>query len=221
VSNCGRQGLKRILGKLTDIAEDTRYASETGGWQNATRVFVKEIWALFFHTRELLVLTHSLEDPFDILEPRIPISLGQGAPQDIDKLGNMAPPSYRTHYQRLFTHEGSACSIATYRERIVACCWSRTRAAPDIRHPLVRLESDQAYIHSIYTTPAFRRLGIQSALISYHNAWLRNQGYKHIITIVATSNTASLKMMRKLGYKETGRLKHRRILFWELKTVVK
>jgi ribosomal protein S18 acetylase RimI-like enzyme len=205
---------ERVLNKVTDIPKDSLYALRTRGLPEAIRILARETRSLFFNNVELVILACSLEGPIKVPEPRIPIRIRQGRPEDTNPLGDIVSPSYRRHYRRLFAREGSFCFVAIHQAEIIAFCWASTYVDPELHRARLQLEPWEAYPHDAYTAAEYRRMGVQSALIAHRNTWLRDQGYKRIIALVRTDNTASLTMLHKLGYQEVGRLRRQRILLW-------
>jgi RimJ/RimL family protein N-acetyltransferase len=55
-----------------------------------------------------------------------------------------------------------------------------------------------------YSLPAYRRMGLSGANFATCCRFLREQGYRRLLTRVEVGNIAALALCRKLGYQEVG-----------------
>ena len=209
--------MHKILTRLIAPLEDSRFTLKTDGWRAAARALAAEVGQLVYSSLEFIVLARSLENLGGIPEPQIPVEFRPGVPQDIDRLGHVVSPSKLRYFQHLFTCSGLHCFVAAHEGELIACTWATTHIAPERERYGLDLEPWEAYGHNTNTAPAYRRLGIMSALLTYRNQWLHDQGCTRLITLVNADNAPSLEMTHKLGLKDIGRIKHRRILWWQKK----
>jgi GNAT superfamily N-acetyltransferase len=209
--------MEQVFGKLIAPVQNSWYALKTAGWREAGKVLLKQVRQLVLSSAEFVILACSIENPGNIPEPRIPVELRRGLPEDIDKLGDLVSPSSLKYFKYLFSCDGLFCFVATHEGRIIACCWASTRFAPDRTRYHLNLAPWEAYVHNSYTAPEYRRLGVMSSLIAYRSMWLHNKGYRRLISLIDPNNVPSLRMDQKMGFQEIDRVKSCRILWWEKK----
>jgi GNAT superfamily N-acetyltransferase len=209
--------MNKILTRLIAPLEDSRFALQADGWQAAARTLVAQVGLLVYSSVEFIVLARSLENLEDAPEPHIPVEFRPGVPQDLGRLGHVVSPSRLRYFEHLFTCSGLYFFVAVHEGQLIACTWASTHVAPARERYDLKLEPWEAYGHNTNTAPAHRRQGIMSALLTYRNQWLRHQGCTRLITLVSADNAPSLGMTHKLGLEDIGRIKHRRILWWQKK----
>lgn len=61
-----------------------------------------------------------------------------------------------------------------------------------------------ADVQTLWVDPAFRKLGIATALKQHGEAWAREQGLDHISTFVHGKNSSMLKLNESLDYEVVG-----------------
>ena len=211
--------MNKILTRLIAPLEDSRFTLKADGWRAAARALATEVGQLVYSSLEFIVLARSLENLGGIPEPQIPVELRPGVPQDVDRLGHVVSPSKLRYFHHLFRCSGLYCFVATHEGELIACSWASTHIAPERERFNLELEPWEAYGHNANTAPAYRQLGVMSALLTYRNRWLHDQGCTRLITLVNADNAPSLGMTHKLGLEDIGRIKHRRILWWQKKEI--
>lgn len=211
--------MRNILTRLIAPLEDSRFTLKTDGWQAAARTLAVQVGQLVYSSFEFTVLARSLENLGPIPEPHIRVEIRPGVPEDLDRLGKVVAPSRLRYFQHLFRCSGLYCFVAIHQGELVACSWASTHIAPERERYDLELEPWEAYGHNANTAPAYRQLGIMSAVLTYRNKWLHDQGCTRLITLVNAENAPSLGMTHKLGLQDIGRIKHRRILWWQKKEI--
>lgn len=70
----------------------------------------------------------------------------------------------------------------------------------------VELGKDDAYLFDCFAVPEYRGQGLQTMMTRYRLHLARSQGAKRAFVIVFSGNKASLRVQRRLGSKEVGRI---------------
>jgi ribosomal protein S18 acetylase RimI-like enzyme len=131
---------------------------------------------------------------------------------DLARFEGLVRPSERHYFRQRLTH-GRRCFLALDNNNLAAYCWATTQVEFEIDNLEISLQPGDAYLDDAYTVPAYRRLGIQSALHVYRLRYLLNIGCRRAVLIVRTTNTASQNLVGKLGYHQVDRLSFRRLLW--------
>jgi ribosomal protein S18 acetylase RimI-like enzyme len=163
-----------------------------------------------YHRIEYLIYAYSLQDPLPTFEARLPVTFRVAGPEDLPYLQNIVSPSEFAHFGKRLAH-GRICTLALYRGKITAYVWLTDKVKYEIDNLELRLESGDAYIDDAYTLPAYRRQGIQTAMVLQQLRYLQEHGFKRAVAIVAVDNIPSQQVCERLGFKRAGQLSFRRI----------
>lgn len=77
----------------------------------------------------------------------------------------------------------------------------------------MHLPEDTVYITGAYSVPEIRRKGFAFKIFKDVVNYYKNEGYNKAICVINPSNSASLKMSKKLGFKEYQIIHFKRFLF--------
>jgi ribosomal protein S18 acetylase RimI-like enzyme len=198
--------------KFISIISDLRERTYRAGWRQAGRWFVETIISLPHRHIEYAVFTRSLLEPLPVIESCLPVTLRLATKVDLQCFRGLVPPSEIRHFAHRLAH-GRYCFVALDDENLAACCWATTQVELDVDNLKIRLQPGDVYGDDAYTVPAYRRQGIQTALLVYRLEYMRNLGCQRVVAIVEENNTASQQMVRRLGYQEADRLSFRCISF--------
>jgi ribosomal protein S18 acetylase RimI-like enzyme len=201
-------GLAKLKGLIEDLGAWTRQA----GWKGAVPWALRVLLSLPYCHTEYTVFVRSLHQPLPDVEPRLAVALRPAAEVDLERFRGLVPPSQLDYFRQRLAH-GRHCFLALDGEHLAAYCWATERVEQDTDNLELHLQPGDVYGDDAYTVPAYRRQGIQSALLVYRLDYMRNLGYQRLVAIVAVDNKPSQGMVRKLGYREAGHLSFRRILW--------
>jgi ribosomal protein S18 acetylase RimI-like enzyme len=201
-------GLAKLKGLIEDLGARTRQA----GWTGIVPWLFQALVSLPYCHTEYTVFVRSLREPLPAVEPRLAVTLRPAAEADLERFRDLVPPSELGYFRRRLAH-GRHCFLALDGEHLAAYCWATNRVERDIDNLELHLQPGDVYGDDAYTAPAYRRQGIQSALLVYRLDYVRSLGYQRLVAIVAEDNEPSQRMVRKLGYQEAGHLSFRRILW--------
>lgn len=178
----------------------------------AERWLVATLASLPYRRIEYTVFARSLLEPLPVVELRSPVTLCQAHEADLACFRELILPSKLCHFSHRLAH-GRYCFVALNGESLAAYCWATTRVNFRVDNLEMRLQPGDAYFDDAFTVPAYRRQGIQEALHLYRMGYMRDLGCRRAVLIVRDDNTASLGLIRKLGYQEVDHLSFRRILW--------
>lgn len=97
--------------------------------------------------------------------------------------------------------EHKVCIIALIKDKIVYYRWISFE-----RKNLVPLEDKEAYLFDAYTLPEYRRLGIHTAGSVECLRVAKEKGCERVIASASLRNYPAQKTLRKLRFKEAGRV---------------
>jgi len=198
--------------KFARLLHDLRAQVQRDGWRQTSRWLVGALVSLPYCHIEYKVFARSLVEPLPTARPRLPVALRPATAADLARFEGLVPPSELRHFAHRLAH-GRYCFVALDVDRLAAYCWATTRVEFGIDNLEMQLQAEDAYVDDAFTVPAFRRKGIQTAVHLYRLEYLRNLGCRRAILIVDAKNTASQRLVRKLGYQEVDHLSFQRILW--------
>jgi ribosomal protein S18 acetylase RimI-like enzyme len=198
--------------KLVCLILDLREIARRGDWYQIGRWFIETLISLPYRRIEYTVFVRSLLEPLPVVEPRLPVTLGRATEADLVRFRDLVPPSGLRYFARRLAR-GRYCFLALEGENLAAYCWATTQVDPGVDNLEIQLQPGDCYGDDAYTFPAYRRQGIQTALLLYRLVYMKNLGYQRLIAIVEDDNVASQRMVRKLGYRVMDHLSFRRILW--------
>jgi ribosomal protein S18 acetylase RimI-like enzyme len=198
--------------KSTQLFQDMRVQAQRDGWRQTGRWLVGTIISLPYCRIEYTVFARSLMKPLPTAEPRMPVDLRPATQTDLARFDGLVPPSELSHFSRRLAN-GRFCFLALDGENLAAYCWASTQVEFDIDNLEMRLQPGDAYVDDAYTVPAYRRQRIQTAVHLFRLGYMRDLGCQRAILIVDDKNTASQRLVRKLGYREWDHLTFRRVLW--------
>jgi ribosomal protein S18 acetylase RimI-like enzyme len=201
-----------ILEKLTLLFHDLRLQAQRDGWRQTGRWLIGTLISVPFCRIEYTVFARSLMEPLPTAEPRMSVSMRPATQTDLARFDGLVPPSELRHFARRLAH-GRYCFLALDGENLAAYCWASTQIEFDIDNLEMRLRPGDAYVDDAYTVPAYRRQRIQTAVHLFRLGYMRDLGCQRAILIVDEKNTASQRLVRKLGYQEADHLSFQRVLW--------
>ena len=169
----------------------------------------------------LLRMEIALDSPFNIREPRIPITVRFAEPGDLERL-RRAPASSRIRQSSRLENvssllrSGDAGFVALCEDEIAGYAWVSIGPTPKIAQWNVQLSTKDAYIHTAYTVPQFRRQGIHSTLNDHRIRFAQEKGCRRAYVLVLADNKGALRSDELTGFKRVARLVRWRFLGKEI-----
>ncbi len=197
--------------RLFELVQDWNYLIQRDGWRAALPVVGKEITRLPGRYMRFVILARSLLDPLPDPTPRLAIEIREFRPADLDLVRPINRPSeIKTCASRLaHGHQGL---LGLYQGQPVGYAWSCTETSLERIH--LELEPGDVLCTDAYTAPAFRNLGIQTALKLALFCLLRDTGYRRAIAYIEQHNYPSIAIWHRLGSQVVGHFSFIRIGPW-------
>jgi len=198
--------------KFARLLQDLRAQAQRDGWRQTGRWLAESLVSLPYCRIEYTVFARSLLESLPAAQPRLPVVLRRATAADLARFEGFVLPSELRHFAHRLAR-GRYCFLAVDADNLAAYCWATTNVEFAIDNLKMQLQPEDAYVDDAFTVPAFRRKGIQTAVHLYRLEYMRNLGCQRAILIVDAKNTASQRLVRKLGYQEVDHLSFRRILW--------
>ncbi len=150
--------------------------------------------------------------------PRIAAAFAELSESDADSMASaMGLKNPKQIMRRLA--QSRRCFAAKTEGNIVAYGWVSTgRECIGEMGRQIHLQADEAYVWDCVTLPAYRRLGLYTALLSFINNTLLEDGYRRIWIGSNLDNQPSIRGFANAGYQPAVAITHVRItslnLYW-------
>ncbi len=176
-----------------DAALAYRHEGVRGAWKALATRSVHRL----ARAGRLIVFAHPLDEDLPISLPD-DVRITQASDADWPALGAIVARRELPRVRALLA-SGRCCLIAWRGDRPVGYAWVARGVGPDVViWPLpFRFPADAAYLWNLYVVPAERANGIGSALARARLRIARERGCREGWRMVAPSNAASLKTVRK------------------------
>jgi len=112
-------------------------------------------------------------------------------------------------------NNGGVGFVALKDSKPVGCCWISFRIIPGLIRVPVPLAAGDAYLLSLFVSPAHQNKRYGRVLAAHRLRYLRQKGYKRGIITVHKDNAPALRVDRAVGYTDIGGVTHTRFLFWD------
>jgi ribosomal protein S18 acetylase RimI-like enzyme len=156
--------------------------------------------------RRVLLLERWLDDPIDLVTPRVPVAFSPLEPPQIDEYLRFHDEAPRASIERRLAR-GDECFLARTEGRIVCASWiARTDFLMGSLSYLYPVAPSEAYLYDSYTAPDLRGQAIAPALGVYVLERLRRAGLVRVTMAVPPENTANRRARAKTGFRECGRI---------------
>jgi ribosomal protein S18 acetylase RimI-like enzyme len=182
---------------LKTLPGDARVGYRHEGAPGLWKALAGRVFHRVFRAGRVIVFAHRLEDR---LEPGTPpgVEIRNAGLGDVRALASIAGRREADRAEKLLTN-GRHCLIAWRGDQPVGYAWVADHAGPDIIvWPMpFDLPAGAAYLWNLYVLPRERSSGIGSALALARLRLARERGFQEGWRMVAPSNGASLRTVRK------------------------
>jgi ribosomal protein S18 acetylase RimI-like enzyme len=189
--------LNKYLEDLKTLPGDARLGYRHEGAAGIWKALAGRVIHRVFRAGRVTVFAHLLEDRIEATTlPGVVIrNAGLG---DVRALASIAGQREAGRAEKLLAN-GRHCLIAWRGEQPVGYAWVADHAGPDIMvWPLpFDFPAGAAYLWNLYVLPRERSTGIGSALALARLRLAQKRGFREGWRMVAPSNTASLRTVRK------------------------
>lgn len=149
---------------------------------------------------KFLILDRLLSEPIPLIKSEKEILIKVATEADV-KMMRKEIGRLRVNQFLKRMKENKVCIIALIKDKIVYYRWISFE-----RKNLVPLQDKEAYLFDAYTLPEYRRLGIHTAGSAECLRIAKEKGYERVIVSVSFWNYPAQKTLRRLGFKEAGRV---------------
>ena len=174
---------------------------------------VRSAKQFLFWRSDCILYACSLKQPISSGKSTVDFTFVEMQISDLHLFATMKKSSDMFWYKTLLK-EGRVCILALKEHQLAAYGWVSSKADPVIERTYVPLAQDQVFIFDLFTKPAFRRQGIQSALLRHILELSRQKGYKRALSLVRDDNVPSLNLHHKLNFQAVCHFTTIRIMGW-------
>lgn len=192
------------LNRLGELFEDWKYLLRRDGVRSAAPVIGLELLRLPYRRLRFVILARELSDPLPAFQPKIPLEIRPFVPNDLTFAQAMDRPSEARLCQRRL-ERGQTGFVASTGGQIAAYAWACTEMDPHLERVTFNLLPGDFLCTDVFTVPAWRGQGIQTALTLARMEHYKALGYQRAICYIEQHNTPSLAVwQRKLESKTLG-----------------
>ncbi len=149
--------------------------------------------------RRLLLRERPLSQPFPEVSARVPVCVRLLAAGEIDAYMAFRPDQSFAEVLRRFD-EGQQCFVAWHDRRIIHAGWAVTgRARIEYLSTEIALAPDEVYWYDVFTSPAFRGLGVSPARMLEMIRYFRDRGYRCQFAANLPENRSGVRQGEKVG----------------------
>ena len=196
--------IRQRLAKLVEILENINDTRQSKGFFAAIAQVLVAIKEQIFFKSEAVLFVRSVEELVAGIKIIEGVTVREAQAQDLALFEPVVERSDVLWY-RLLLERGRNCLIALKDDQLAAYVWLTPQIDPHLERTYVPLVPGDIYVFEIRTIPVFRRQGFQKILLEYLTEWAQERDYERIVSVVETSNDASLKLHIKLGYQPISR----------------
>jgi GNAT superfamily N-acetyltransferase len=200
--------------RFLELTEDWRFYIRRDGLFAALPVVAAEAAAVPFRRLSYVLFVRELGEPLPAVEAKIPLEIRPFRREDLEAARTMDRPSEgRLCAKRLaMGHRGL---VALHEREPVGYAWGCAEINSEVERVHLRLEQGDVLCTDVFTVPAWRNNGVQTALALARFKLFRDLGYRRAICYIEARNTPSLAVwQRKLGCTTAGRIDFFRIGPW-------
>jgi len=153
----------------------------------------------------------SLPDP-EINCP-IDLEIREAKKEEIENFKNMPPPFPR-HYEYYAIHGLRHCYLGLHKGKLVFIGWIKyPEEFQNFVLKLRKLKPTEAHPNHFFTLESYRGKNIYTKVMNFFSVKLRSEGFTHLIGTIPKPNLASIKGIKKSGFKEIGKVYYLK-MFW-------
>lgn len=192
-----RAPLAKYAADLASLPRDAALGYRNEGLRGVWDAVATRTVHRVIRTSRLTVFAQTLERIADVPPPS-GISIARLRAEETEALAPIAAERDRERFRRLL--EIGCIGLAAWRgERPVGYAWVAPEMRPEVSHCPLHLPAHAAYLWDLYVVPSERGSGLGSALAAERLRTARELGRTEGWRMIAPSNTASLRTLRRSG----------------------
>ena len=150
--------------------------------------------------RRLILRERPLSQRFPDVSARVPVCVSLLAAGEIDAYMAFRPDQSIAEVRRRLD-EGQQCFAVWHDRRIIHAAWAVTgRARIEYLSTEITLAPDEVCSYDVFTSPAFRGLGVSPARLLEMVRYFRDRGYRCLLGAILPENRSSLREGEKVGW---------------------
>jgi len=200
--------------RISEFTEDWRYLWRRDGGRAALPVIAQDIVRLPFRHLKFLILACSLEQPLPGIKPQVGLDIRIFEQADLEHVKEIDRPSEARQCARRLKY-GQKGLVALSQGRVVGYAWGCSEVQPELERVNIELKPGDVLCTDVYTAPAFRGRGVQTALALARFELFRELGFNRAVCYIEIHNAPSLAVwQRKLQAQMVGSIDFLRIGPW-------
>jgi GNAT superfamily N-acetyltransferase len=203
-----------MISRLIEFIQDWIFIFQRQGWRAAILTMAHEVAQLPYRHMHFVIVARSLTLPLPDLHSKIVLEIRDFTWSDTDLVRQIDRPSEARLCARRLEH-GQVGLAAFHDDQLAGYAWASDKIVSSLERVNLHLELYDAICVDAYTAPAFRGLGVQTALALARFRLLRDRGFQRMVTYIEEGNAPSLAVwQKKLGSQVVGHIDFLRIGPW-------
>lgn len=191
--------------------DDIKNYGRVYGWIDLLTIPLRRVLSKIFTFKREIILYRSLVDSFPYRKSNTGIDVRKARKDDLEKLGVIRP---NMKLFRGWLENDSLFLIALDGDRVIGYSCTEFHPIKPL-DKVMELKSDEAWGHNAFILPEYRGKGIYSILFSLGVQMLKEQGVNKVFGSIDFRNHRSMKIHKKFGGKEVGRVTYLNFLGFE------
>jgi GNAT superfamily N-acetyltransferase len=185
------------LQRLAELGQDWVHLVRRCGWRLALPRIGRDLAGLPYRRIRFLVLARPLLEPVAAFQPKTPLQIREFTPADLELVSQINRLSEVKQCARRLArqHRGLVVLIG---DQPAGYAWCLDRIDPALERMHLQLEAGDIYFTDAYVAPAYRGLGVHTAMVLARLRLARRLGYGRLITCVREDNQVALSVWRKM-----------------------
>ncbi|SMF18592.1 GNAT family N-acetyltransferase [Pseudobacteriovorax antillogorgiicola] len=179
-----------------------------GGWRAALIFagfrFMNRI--MYFDILHTMTLELKNIDSKYLKDPEAPIVGRFLTPEEIKKFSKNSKYQLTNDFLPESLDHGDMCFGFVDGDVLAAYGWYSKKPTRVTNEFAVNFSNDWVYMHHGYTNPDYRGKRLHAIGMAKAVAAFQEQGYRGLVSIVASENSNSLKSVKRMGYELTGKI---------------
>lgn len=200
--------------RLAELIEDWQFLIRQDGIKSALPIVAREFAWLPYRHLEFIILARLLAEPLPEMQPKIPIEIHPFETSNLEQVRAIDRPSEARLCERRL-EGGQRGLVAFHQGQIAGYAWGCIHIDWELERVHLQLEPGDILCTDVYTAPALRGKGVQTALTLRRFQMFRELGYRRAICYIEVNNTPSLAVwQRKFSAETAGKINFKRIGPW-------
>lgn len=200
--------------RLVELIEDWQYLIRKDGIKSSLRMITLDIAQLPYRHLNFFILARPLGKSLPEIQPKIPLEIRPFETSHLDLVRAIDRPSEARLCERRLG-SGQRGLVAFHQGQLAGYAWGCSPVNWDLERVHLQLESDDILCTDVYTAPALRGMGVQTALTCRRLQMFRELDYRRAICYIDVHNAPSLAVwQRKFGAEIVGKINFLRMGSW-------